>query len=93
MIIDIPTEPEYCKTPFGETNIPDPTIIPIMIEAPSISPNCRFNFVSELCDVVSGLPIFRLDFVQSTKIERNMYLSWSLLLTTAVHWFDLNREN
>ena len=61
-IRDIPTEPEYNKTPFGETKMPDPTMIPMIIEAPSISPNWRFNFVSEFWDVASVAAIIERDF-------------------------------
>ena len=60
IINDIPTDPEYKRTPLGDTNMPDPTIIPIMIEAPSIRPNWRFNFVSELWDTVSEVDIIEL---------------------------------
>ena len=42
----MPTDPEYCKTPLGDTKIPDPTIIPIIIEVPSSKLNCLLSFVS-----------------------------------------------
>ncbi len=30
-----PADPACSKTPFGETKIPDPTMIPMMMDAPS----------------------------------------------------------
>ena len=36
---DIPGDPVSCKTPFGDTKIPDPTIMPTITETASNNPN------------------------------------------------------
>lgn len=41
-----PTEPELFRTPFGDTNIPAPIIIPTIIATPSKSPNSFFSLMS-----------------------------------------------
>ncbi len=35
MSSESPADPACSKTPFGETKIPDPTMIPMMMDAPS----------------------------------------------------------
>lgn len=53
---DSPTEPALSRTPLGETKIPDPTMMPTMIEQPSKSPNSRLSFVDSIFSLLSRPP-------------------------------------
>lgn len=46
-MIACPTDPEYLKTPFGDTKIPEPIITPTIIATPSINANSFFIFTPE----------------------------------------------
>ena len=56
----MPTEPACSKTPLGEMKIPDPTIIPMMIEAPKPAPSNLGSMVS-FFDFTDRLVIESLD--------------------------------
>ena len=57
---DMATDPVLSRRPVGDTNIPEPIIVPTINEIPLNNPTVLFNLTETSASLLEGLELFLL---------------------------------